>query len=63
MQMNLEPSDVTDLREGQSSRISLLSYDFTIYGTISGFISEIAQNTSENDSEKSIMRPGLKVVT
>ena len=46
---NLEPSDVTDLREGQSSRISLLSYDFTIYGTISGFISEIAQNTSENE--------------
>ena len=46
---NLEPADVTDLREGQSSRISLLSYDFTIYGTISGFISEIAQNTSENE--------------
>ena len=46
---NLSPSDITDLKEGQNARIALLSYDFTVYGTIEGFVSEIAQNTSEND--------------
>lgn len=46
---NLSPSDITDLKEGQNARIALLSYDFTVYGTIEGFVSEIAQNTSENE--------------
>ena len=45
----LKPQDVTNLKEGQRSRIILSSYDFTVYGTISGYVDEIAQNTSETD--------------
>ena len=45
----LKPQDITQVKEGQSARILLHSYDFTVYGTISGYVDEIAQNTSESD--------------
>ena len=45
----LKPQDITQVREGQTARILLHSYDFTVYGTISGYVDEIAQNTSESD--------------
>ena len=45
----LKPADITNLKEGQRARIALTSYDFTVFGTISGFVSEIAQNTSETE--------------
>ena len=45
----LNPQDITNLKEGQKTRIILSSYDFTVYGTISGYVDEIAQNTSETD--------------
>ena len=35
--------------EGQQTKILLTSYDFTVYGSISGYVEEIAQNTSETD--------------
>ena len=45
----LKPQDITQVKEGQTARILLHSYDFTVYGTISGYVDEIAQNTSESD--------------
>ena len=45
----LKPQDITNLMEGQQTKILLTSYDFTVYGSISGYVEEIAQNTSETD--------------
>ncbi len=45
----LKPQDITNLMEGQQTKILLTSYDFTVYGSISGYVDEIAQNTSETD--------------
>ena len=45
----LKPQDITNLMEGQQTKILLSSYDFTVYGSISGYVEEIAQNTSETD--------------
>ena len=45
----LKPQDITQVREGQNARILLHSYDFTVFGTIDGYVDEIAQNTSESD--------------
>ena len=47
---NLRPQDITDVKPGQKSKISLSSYDFTVYGSIEGFVDKIARNTTTSES-------------
>ena len=47
---NLRPQDITEISLGQKSKISLSSYDFTIYGSIEGFVDRIARNTTTSES-------------
>ena len=46
----LPTKDVKSIKTGQSSRVSLDSYDFTTYGTIPSYIDKIAQNTTTDES-------------
>ena len=46
----LPTKDVKSIKRGQSSRVSLDSYDFTTYGTIPSYIDKIAQNTTTDES-------------
>jgi len=45
----LKPQDVTSVRIGQPARVSLASYDFTTYGTLSAVVTKVAQNTTASD--------------
>tara|TARA_B100000575_G_scaffold294311_1_gene309419 strand:- start:357 stop:1613 length:1257 start_codon:yes stop_codon:yes gene_type:complete len=47
---NLRPQDITDVNPGQKSKISLSSYDFTVYGSIEGFVDKIARNTTTSEN-------------
>ena len=42
----LLPQDIASLKLGQECNISLNAYDYTTYGKMLGFISQIAQNTT-----------------
>lgn len=45
----IKPQDVTAIRVGQPARVSLASYDFTTYGTLSAVVTKVAQNTTKSD--------------
>ena len=47
---NLRPQDITEIKLGQKSKISLSSYDFTVYGSVEGFVDKIARNTTTSDN-------------
>jgi len=46
----LPTKDVKSIKLGQSTRVSLDSYDFTTYGTIPSYIDKIAQNSITDES-------------
>lgn len=47
---NLQPKDINTLKIGQPSRVLLTSYDFTVYGSLLGNVTEIAQNTTISET-------------
>ena len=46
----LLPQDIASLKLGQECNISLNAYDYTTYGKMLGFISQIAQNTTRTQN-------------
>ena len=47
---NLLPQNINNIKLGQPTKINLLSYDFTTYGSLRGAISSIAQNTTTSEN-------------
>ena len=47
---NLPPQHINAVKVGQIARVNLTAYDFTTYGSISGVVHSVAQNTASNES-------------
>ena len=46
MRGNLAPKNVNNIEIGQSARVNQLSYGFSKYGSLGGFVRSIAKNTT-----------------
>ncbi len=47
---NLPPQHINAVKAGQIARVNLTAYDFTTYGSLSGVVHSVAQNTASNES-------------
>ena len=47
---NLPPQHINAVKVGQIARVNLTAYDFTTYGSLSGVVHSVAQNTASNES-------------
>ena len=47
---NLPPQHINAVKVGQMARVNLTAYDFTTYGSLSGVVHSVAQNTASNES-------------
>ena len=47
---NLPPQHINAVKAGQIARVNLTAYDFTTYGSLSGVVQSVAQNTASNES-------------
>ena len=47
----LLPQDVADVTIGQQARISLLAYDVSRFGNLTGYVTHIASNTTEQEGQ------------
>lgn len=56
----LPTKDISSIKVGQTTRIALDAYDFTVYGTIPSYIDKIAQNTTKLDNGEAYYEVWLK---
>jgi len=53
LEVNLLPSDIGFVREGQAAIIKLTAYDFSVYGSMSGQVSVVSADTITNERGES----------
>jgi adhesin transport system membrane fusion protein len=53
LEVNLLPSDIGFVRQGQDAIIKLTTYDFSVYGTMSGQVSVVSADTITNERGES----------
>ena len=60
IEARIKPEDVGFLKQGQDAVIKLTSYDFTIYGGLSGTLTDISADTIKTDEGESFYRARIE---
>ena len=50
VEANVKPQDIANIRPGQEATIKLSAYDYTIYGTLKGYVDVISADTFKDEN-------------
>ena len=54
VEARVKPKDIANIRSGQSATIKLTAYDYTIYGTLKGYVDVVSADTFKDENSRSI---------
>ena len=60
VQASVRPSDIAFIYPGQEAIIKITAYDYTIYGTLKGYVQSISADSFENENGETFYRVRLK---
>jgi len=54
VEARVKPKDIANIRSGQSATIKLTAYDYTIYGTLKGYVDVVSADTFKDENSRSV---------